>query len=116
MALTPANSHCRNLKRVSSSNRLISVVLKQSRQFVINPKMATDYFRMIDVDSDQLVSFSEFIAPILESIPPRVSIAFVSDVRFKMEALNALRTAFKTCLEISDQVTVDLVKGKLAER
>jgi len=32
-------------------------VLKQSRQFVINPKMATDYFRMIDVDGDNLVSF-----------------------------------------------------------
>ena len=78
--------------------------------------MATNYFRMIDVDGDNLISFNEFLAPILESIPPRVSIAFVSDVRFKMECLNSLRVAFRTCFEISEIVTKELVKGKLAER
>ena len=78
--------------------------------------MSTDYFRMLDCDGDEKISYSEFLAPILESIPPRVSIAFVSDVRFKIEVLNNIRLAFKTCQEISDVVTVDLIAGKLAER
>ena len=54
----------------------------------MNSQMATDYFRMLDYNGDNLVSFNEFLAPILETIPPRVAIAFVSDMRFKIEVLN----------------------------
>jgi len=68
---------------------------------------------MLDNDNDKKVAFSEFIAPILESVPPRVAIAFVSDIRFKFEVFNQLRQAYKTCRIISDEVTVDLMKGKL---
>jgi hypothetical protein len=78
--------------------------------------MSTDYFNMLDNDGDKKISYSEFLAPILESIPPRVSQAFVSDVRFKIEVFTNIRAAFKTCQQISDVVTLDLVAGKLAER
>ena len=82
----------------------------------MNSQMATDYFRMLDYNGDNLVSFNEFLAPILETIPPRVAIAFVSDMRFKIEVLNQIREAFRICNEVSECVTLDLVQGKLAER
>ena len=78
--------------------------------------MAADYFRMLDINGDNLVSFSEFLSPILENIPPRVAIAFVSDMRFKIEVLNQIREAFRICNEVSEVVTLELVKGKLDER
>lgn len=71
-------------------------VLKQSRQFKMGSSKAAEYFRLLDIDGDNHISFSEFIAPILEQIPPRVAICFVSDIRFKMEVLTNLRQAFRT--------------------
>ena len=68
---------------------------------------------MLDIDGDNHISFSEFIAPLLESIPPRVAIAFVSDVRFKMECYTNLRHAYRMVSSISSVVTKQLIKGKL---
>ena len=71
---------------------------------------------MLDIDGDKLISFNEFLSPILESIPPRVAIAFVSDIRFKFDVFNNIRSAFLACCQCSDVVTVDLVEGKILER
>jgi hypothetical protein len=71
---------------------------------------------MLDIDGDNHISFSEFIAPILETIPPRVAICFVSDIRFKMEIFTNLRHAYRTVSQISEVVTVDLIRGKLLDR
>lgn len=36
-----------------------------------NSKLTSqDYFRLIDTDQDNLVNFSDFIAPLLSIIPP----------------------------------------------
>lgn len=91
-------------------------MLKKSRQFKIGSQGAAEYFRLLDVDGDNNISFNEFIAPILEQIPPRVAICFVSDIRFKMEVYTNLRHAYRTVAQISDVVTLDLVKGKLMDR
>lgn len=77
---------------------------------------AAEYFRMLDIDGDNHISFYEFIAPILESIPPRVAIAFVSDVRFKMECYTNVRHAYRTVSQISTVVTKSLIRGKLQDR
>ena len=71
---------------------------------------------MLDIDGDNHISFSEFIAPILETIPPRVAICFVSDIRFKMEVFTNLRHAYRTVSQISEVVTIDLIRGKLLDR
>lgn len=91
-------------------------MLKKSRQFKIGSQQAAEYFRLLDVDGDNNISFNEFIAPILEKIPPRVAICFVSDIRFKMEVYTNIRQAYRTVQEISEVVTLDLVKGKLMDR
>ena len=91
-------------------------VLKKSRQFKLGKMKAAEYFRMLDIDGDNHISFSEFIAPLLESIPPRVAIAFVSDVRFKMECYTNLRHAYRMASSISSVVTKQLIKGKLHDR
>lgn len=91
-------------------------MLKQSRQFKLGTQKAAEYFRMLDIDGDNHISFNEFIAPILEQIPPNVAIGFVSDIRFKMEVYTNLRHAFRTVAQISEVVTLDLVKGKLLDR
>ena len=41
-------------------------MLKLSRQFKLGTSKAAEYFRMLDIDGDNQISFSEFIAPILE--------------------------------------------------
>lgn len=79
-------------------------------------KMAGDYFRLLDIDGDNYLSFAEFLAPMMDQIPPRVAIVFVSDIRFKLEVFHNLRSAFKTVSKISELVTKDLIKGKLSER
>jgi hypothetical protein len=71
-------------------------VLKKSRQFKTGKSKAVDYFRLLDIDGDNMISFAEFLAPMMEQIPPRVAITFISDIRFKMECYTNLRHAFRT--------------------
>lgn len=40
--------------------------MKRSRQFKVGSKMAADYFRMLDVDGDNRISFAEFLAPLMD--------------------------------------------------
>lgn len=87
-----------------------------SRQFKLGNKTASDYFRFLDTDGDNLISFSEFLSPLLEKIPPKVAIVFISDVRFKIEILQNIREAIRFCAKISSLLTFDLVKSKLLER
>ena len=47
------------------------LVMRKSRQFMQTDKLSSqDYFRLVDSDQDNLVSFSDFIAPLLAIIPP----------------------------------------------
>lgn len=91
-------------------------VLKKSRQFKLNNTKASEYFRLLDIDGDNHISFAEFLAPLMEQIPPRVAIVFISDIRFKMEVYTNLRYAYQTVAKISDLVTLDLIRGKLNDR
>ena len=63
-----------------------------------------------------MVSFSDFLAPLLIIIPPQVAIVFISDMRFKIDMCNNLRRAYETVFRISEVVTTDLIKGKVEER
>lgn len=79
-------------------------------------RSAVDYFEYLDKDEDQLVSFTDFLAPTLSIVPPEVAITFISDVRFKMDCLAAIRQCFTVCAKISEAVTVDLIRGKIEDR
>lgn len=63
-----------------------------------------------------MVSFTDFLAPLLIIIPPQVAIVFISDMRFKMDMCSNLRRAYQTVSKISEAVTTDLIKGKVEER
>lgn len=81
-----------------------------------NKLSSKDYFRLLDSDQDNLVSFTDFLAPLLIIIPPQVAIVFISDMRFKMDMCSNLRRAYQTVSKISEAVTTDLIKGKVEER
>lgn len=63
-------------------------VIKKSKQFKLDEgRTAQEYFEYLDKDEDQLVSFTDFLAPVLSIVPPEVAITFISDVRFKIDCL-----------------------------
>ena len=89
--------------------------MRRSRQFKLESKKASDYFRLLDIDGDNHISFSEFLAPLMNQIPPNVAVVFVSDIRFKMDIYKSLRNHYKIVSKITKAVTVDMIKGKIRE-
>lgn len=88
----------------------------KSREFKLDSeKTATQYFKYIDKDEDGLVSFHDFLGPLLATIPPHVAMVFVTDMRQKMDSYQRIRTAFAHCGRLSPLVTPDLVKARLSE-
>ena len=91
-------------------------MLKRSREFKLDAeKTPAQYFTFIDKDEDGLVSFQDFLGPLLCTIPPQVAMVFVTDMRWKMETYNRIRLAYAHCATVSKAVTPDLVQGKLRE-
>jgi len=78
-------------------------------------KTPTQYFNLCDKDQDKLVNFTDFIGPILATIPPEVAMCFVSDFRFKIDCYSKIREARHYCSKITAFVTPDLVRGRIAE-
>ena len=94
-----------------------SVVLKKVTRFAIDPtKSSYQYFDLLDRDGDGLLSFQEFLGPFISIMPADVAMVFTSDIRFKIESLNYIRIAFTYCMKLSQAVTPDLVRTKLAEK
>ena len=54
----------------------------------------TDYFKVLDEDNDGLVSFYDFITPLMPILPAEVAAMFTQDHRFKQETFNDMRIAF----------------------
>ena len=53
-----------------------------------------EYFTMLDEDDDKLVSFYDFITPLMSTLPHEVAAMFTQDQRYKQESFNDLRIMF----------------------
>ena len=77
-----------------------------------------DYYKLLDEDKDGLVSFFDFITPLMSILPPEVTTMFTQDHRFKQETFNDIRIAFdQVSKRIDGATTADLLtlRGKLHE-
>ena len=53
-----------------------------------------EYFTMLDEDEDTLVSFYDFLTPLMSTLPHEVAAMFTQDQRYRQESFNDLRIAF----------------------
>ena len=69
-----------------------------SGQFSIDGEVADtkclEYFTMLDEDEDTLVSFYDFLTPLMSTLPHEVAAMFTQDQRYRQESFNDLRIAF----------------------
>ena len=76
----------------------IWLVMLSSGQFQIDGEEADnkcqEYFTMLDEDDDKLVSFYDFITPLMSTLPHEVAAMFTQDQRYKQESFNDLRIMF----------------------
>ena len=75
-----------------------------------------DYFTVLDEDKDGLVSFFDFITPLMSMLPPEVAMMFTQDHRFKQETFNDMRIAFDQVSKSIDGKTkadIHILRAKL---
>jgi hypothetical protein len=76
----------------------LKTVVLSSGQFVFEGQdvelRCADYSKLLDADKDGLISFFDFITPLLPILPPEVTTMFTQDQRFKQETFNDMRIAF----------------------
>ena len=61
---------------------------------------------MLDEDTDSLVSFYDFITPLMSTLPNEVAAMFTQDQRYRQESFNDLRIAFDQESRIHEGRTV----------
>lgn len=61
---------------------------------------------MLDEDTDSLVSFYDFITPLMSTLPNEVAAMFTQDQRYRQESFNDLRIAFDQESRIHEGQTV----------
>ena len=100
----------------------ICLVILSSGQFTFDGvdmyEYCDNYMKMLDEDKDGLVSFTDFITPLMPILPTEVALMFTQDHRFKQSTFNDMRIVFDQVSKVTEgeaAAEIEDLRAKLEE-